>query len=68
MWIRFTLAYFAGMITGAGLLLFFMALAIDAGMLNFENLRGVAVKFGAIAMILAGGGMQWRSQLGSKLA
>ena len=62
MFIKFTVDYLAGMITGAGLLLFLLAISADAEMLSADSLKGLGVKFAAIAMILAGGGVKWRSQ------
>jgi hypothetical protein len=68
MWIKFSIDYISGMVSGAGLLLLLLAIAVDAGTLNAEGLKGAGPKFAALALILAGGGMKWRSQLTSKVA
>jgi hypothetical protein len=62
MWIKLNTDYVAGIVGGAGLLLFFLALSADAGMISADGLKGAGTKFAAIAMILAGSGMKWRSQ------
>jgi len=62
MWIKFNTDYVAGIIGGAGLLLFLLALAADAGMSSADGLTGGGVKFAGIALILAGSGMKWRAQ------
>lgn len=66
MWIRFTLEYVAGIVAGAGLLLFLLALSADSGLLAADGLKGAGTKFAGLAMILAGGGMKWRVQRNSK--
>ena len=66
MWSRFRLEYIAGIISGAGLLLFLLALAADSGMISAEGLKGAGTKFAALAMILGGGGMNWRAQQSPK--
>lgn len=63
MWIKLHAEYVAGLISGAGLLLFLLALSADAGMIEAAGLKGAGVKFAAIAMLLAGGGMKWRAQV-----
>lgn len=66
MWKRLNAEYVAGIVAGAGLLLFLLALSADSGMLNAGGLKGAGTKFAAMAMILAGGGMRWRAQRDSK--
>ena len=66
MWLKLNAEYVAGIVAGAGLLLFLLALSVDSGMLNAEGLKGAGTKFAALAMILAGGGMKWRAQRGSQ--
>lgn len=62
MWIKFNTDYVAGIVGGAGLLLFLLALSADVGMISAEGLKGAGTKFAGLAMILAGGGMKWRAQ------
>lgn len=62
MWIKFNTDYVAGIVGGAGLLLFLLALSADSGVISAEGLKGAGFKFAALAMVLAGGGMKWRSQ------
>ena len=66
MWIKFNTDYVSGIVGGAGLLLFLLALSADSGMISADGLRGAGTKFAAIAMLLTGGGMKWRSQARSK--
>jgi hypothetical protein len=66
MWIKFTAEYIAGIVAGAGLLLFMLALAADSGLLSADGLRGAGTKFAALAMVLAGGGMKWWAQSRSR--
>lgn len=66
MWLKLNTDYVAGIVGGAGLLLFLMALSADAGLLSFDGLKGAGTKFAGIAMILAGGGMKWRAQSRTK--
>lgn len=66
MWIKFNTDYTAGTVGGAGLLLFLLALAADAGIISADGLKGGGTKFAGLAMILAGGGMKWRAQSRSK--
>ena len=58
MWIRLTKDYVAGIVVGAGLLLLLLAVSAETGILAVDVLKGVGAKFGAFAMILAGGGMK----------
>lgn len=62
MWIKFNTDYVAGIVGGAGVLLFLLALSADSGMIAADGLRGAGTKFAGLAMILAGGGMKWRAQ------
>jgi len=66
MWTKFTLDFIAGIVAGAGLLLFLLALSADSGMISADGLKGAATKFAGLAMILAGSGMKWRAQSRSK--
>lgn len=66
MWIKFNADYVYGMISGAGLLLFLLALSADGGMVSADGLKGAGTKFAGLAMILAGGGMKWQSQRSPK--
>lgn len=66
MWIKFNTEYVAGIVGGAGLLFFFLALSADVGMISTDGLKGAGTKFAGLAMILAGGGMKWRAQGRSK--
>ncbi len=62
MWIKFNIEYVAGIVGGAGLLLFLLALSADAGMISADGLKGAGTKFAGLTMILAGSGMKWRAQ------
>ncbi len=62
MWNRVNTDFVAGIIGGAGLLLFLLALAADAGMISADGLKSAGTKFAGLAMILSGGGMKWRNQ------
>jgi len=66
MWTKFTLDFIAGIVAGAGLLLFLLALSADSGMISADGLKGAATKFVGLAMILAGSGMKWWAQSRSK--
>lgn len=66
MWIKFNTEYFAGIVGGAGLLFFFLALSADAGMISADGLKGAGAKFAGLSMILAGAGMKYRAQGRSK--
>ena len=66
MWLKFNTEYVAGIVGGAGLLLFLLALSADSGMISANGLTGAGTKFAGLAMILAGGGMKWRAQGRSK--
>ena len=66
MWIKFNTDYVAGIIGGAGLLLFVLGLAADSGMISADGLKSAGTKFAGLAMILAGGGMKWRAQCRAK--
>ena len=61
-WIKFNTDYVAGIVGGAGLLLFLLALSADAGMISADGLKSAGTKFAGLAMILASGGMKWRAQ------
>lgn len=54
--------YAAGIVGGAGLLLFLVALAADAGMIKADAFKVAGTKFAGLAMILAGAGMKWRAK------
>ena len=62
MWIRFTAEYIAGISTGAGAAIFFIALAAQSDLLSSEFLTGSGALFAGLALILGGGGMKWRAQ------
>jgi len=62
MWIRFTPDYVAGIVVGAGLLLFLLALSADLEWISADGLQGAGPRFAALAMVLAGGGLKWRAQ------
>ena len=62
MWIKFNSDYIAGIVCGAGLLLFLIALLADTLLLSADGLRGAGTKFAGLALILAGGGFKWRAQ------
>lgn len=62
MWIKFNTEYVAGIIGGAGLLLFLLALTADSGMISADGLKGAGTKFAGLTMVLAGGGMKMRAQ------
>ena len=62
MWIRFTAEYIAGIFTGAGVAIFFLALAVRSNLLSSELLTGSGALFAGLALILGGGGMKWRAQ------
>lgn len=61
MWNKFNTDFVAGIVGGAGLLLFLLALLADAGVLSADGLKGAGVKFAGLALILAGSGMKWRT-------
>ena len=48
MWLKLNAEYVAGIVAGAGLLLFLLALSVDSGMLNAEGLKGAGTKFAAL--------------------
>ena len=62
MWIKFNTDYVAGIVVGAGFLLLLLALSADSGMISADGLKGAGTKFVGLAMMLAGGGMKWRTQ------
>ena len=62
MWIKFNSDYIAGIVGGAGLLLFLIVLLADASLLSADGLRGAGTKFAGLALILAAGGLKWRVQ------
>lgn len=62
MWLKISDDYVAGIVSGFGLLLFFLALSADSELLNADRLKSPGTRFAALAMILAGGGMKWRAQ------
>jgi hypothetical protein len=66
LWIKFNTDYVAGIVGGAGLILFLLALSADSGMIAADGLKGAGTKFAGLAMILAGSGMKWRAQSRSK--
>ncbi len=62
MWLKFNTEYVAGIVGGAGLILFLLALAADSGMISADGLKGAGTKFAGLTMILAGGGIKWQAQ------
>ena len=44
MWIKFNTDYVAGIVGGAGLLLFLLALCADSGMIAADGLKGAGTK------------------------
>jgi len=62
MWIKLTSEYVSGIVAGAGLLLLLLALSADSELLAADGLKGAGVKFAALAMVLAGGGIKLRAQ------
>lgn len=66
--IKFTQDYIAGIIVGAGLAVFLLSLAADSDMLTAESLGKSGAKFAGLAMLIAGGGMKWRSQMSASPA
>lgn len=62
MWLKFNADYVAGIVGGAGLMLFLLALSADADMISADGLKNAGTKFAGLAAILAGAGMKWRTQ------
>lgn len=60
--VRMTADYCAGILTGAGLAIFFLALAVQSDLLKSDILVHSGIMFAGIALILGGGGMKLRSQ------
>lgn len=62
MWIKFSKDYVAGILTGAGTAIFFLALAARSGVLSSGFLVENGALFCGLAFVLGGGGMKWRAQ------
>lgn len=60
--IRNTGGYLAGMMTGAGLAMFFLALGVDSDLLKPDILQNSGIKFAGLALLLGGGAMKRRLQ------
>ena len=64
--IKFTVEYIAGIFTGAGTAIFFLALAAQSDLLSPDFLTSSGALFAGLALIMGGGGMKWRAQSGTK--
>ncbi len=60
--VKMTADYCAGMMTGGGLAMFFLALGVQSGILKPDILVNSGIMFAGIALLLGGGGMKLRSQ------
>lgn len=60
--VKMTADYMAGMMTGAGLAMFFLALGVQSNLLKPDILINSGIMFAGLALGLGGGAMKMRSQ------
>ena len=60
--VKLTPDYVAGMMTGAGLAMFFLALGVQSDLLKQDILINSGIMFAGLALVLGGGAMKMRGQ------
>ncbi len=62
MWIKFSIDYVAGMLTGAGVAIVLLSLITQAGFFKVNLLSYTASFLMGLVLALAGGGLKWWAQ------
>ncbi len=66
--VKMTADYTAGMMTGAGLAMFFLALGVQSDLLKPDILINSGIMFGGLALVLGGGSMKMRLRQGQSVS
>jgi hypothetical protein len=66
--VKMTGEYLAGMMTGGGLAMFFLALGVQSDVLKGDILVNSGIMFAGLALVLGGGGMKMRLQQAKALS
>ena len=62
MWIKFSIDYIAGMLTGVGVAVVLLSLVTQAGLWKVNLLAYTAAFLAGLVFTLAGGGLKWWAQ------